>query len=206
MRWPRSSPSCRTCRHAMSLTLAATMSLVEELRRRGEDFCLVTVIRTANATSAKAGAKAVVTPDGALHGFVGGGCVQGAATRTALAAMQAGAAPPDPGAPEGAGRRRRGAGAARLPLPERRHGRSVPGADAAAHADRDLRRLAGGGDARPARPLHGLPDGRRGAGGRSGEDRGGRPADRRLRPVGASRFGRRTRWWSRPRAGATARR
>jgi xanthine dehydrogenase accessory factor len=75
----------------MSLSLAATMSLIEELRRRGEDFCLVTVIRTANATSAKAGAKAVVTGDGALHGFIGGGCVQGAATRTALAALQAGA-------------------------------------------------------------------------------------------------------------------
>jgi xanthine dehydrogenase accessory factor len=74
----------------MSLSLAATMSLVEELRHRGEDFCLVTVIRTANATSAKAGAKAIVTRDGALHGFVGGGCVQGAATRTALVAMQAG--------------------------------------------------------------------------------------------------------------------
>jgi xanthine dehydrogenase accessory factor len=75
----------------MSLSLAATMSLVEDLRHRGEDFCLVTVIRTANATSAKAGAKAVVTGDGTLHGFVGGGCVQGAVTRTALAALQAGA-------------------------------------------------------------------------------------------------------------------
>jgi xanthine dehydrogenase accessory factor len=75
----------------MSLSLAATMSLVEELRQRGEEFCLVTVIRTADATSAKAGAKAVVTRAGALHGFIGGGCVQGAATRTALAAMQAGA-------------------------------------------------------------------------------------------------------------------
>lgn len=74
----------------MSLSLAATMSLIEELRHRGEDFCLVTVIRTANATSAKAGAKAVVTRDGRLHGFVGGSCVQGAAIRTAHAAMQAG--------------------------------------------------------------------------------------------------------------------
>jgi xanthine dehydrogenase accessory factor len=74
----------------MSLSLTATMSLVEDLRRRGEEFCLVTVIRTANATSAKAGAKAVVTSDGVLHGFVGGGCVQGAAARTALAAMRAG--------------------------------------------------------------------------------------------------------------------
>lgn len=74
----------------MSLSLAATMRLIEELRGRGEDFCLVTVIRTANATSAKAGAKAVVTRDGALHGFVGGGCVQGAVRRTALAVLQAG--------------------------------------------------------------------------------------------------------------------
>jgi xanthine dehydrogenase accessory factor len=74
----------------MSLSLAATMSLVEELRQRGEDFCLVTVIRTANATSAKAGAKAVVTGDGTLHGFVGGGCVQGAVTRSALAALEEG--------------------------------------------------------------------------------------------------------------------
>lgn len=74
----------------MSLSLAATMRLIEELRRRGEDFCLVTVIRTANATSAKAGAKAVATRDGALHGFGGGGCVQGAVTQTALAVIQAG--------------------------------------------------------------------------------------------------------------------
>ena len=49
------------------------------------------MIRTANATSAKAGAKAVVTREGALHGFIGGGCVQGAAIRTALAVMQAAA-------------------------------------------------------------------------------------------------------------------
>ncbi len=86
---------------AMSLSLAATMSLVEELRHRGEDFCLVTVIRTANATSAKAGAKAVVTGDGALHGFVGGGCVQGAVTRTARRRAAGRRAAPDPGAAEG---------------------------------------------------------------------------------------------------------
>jgi xanthine/CO dehydrogenase XdhC/CoxF family maturation factor len=48
----------------MSLSLTATMSLVEELRRPGEDFCLVTVIRTASATSAKADAKAIVTREG----------------------------------------------------------------------------------------------------------------------------------------------
>jgi xanthine dehydrogenase accessory factor len=84
----------------VSLTLDATMSLIEDLRRRGEDFCLVTVIRTANATSAKAGAKAVVTGEGRLYGFVGGGCVQGAVKRTASIILRAGAAP-DPGAAQG---------------------------------------------------------------------------------------------------------
>ena len=171
----------------MSLSLAATMTLVEELRERGEDFCLVTVIRTANATSAKAGAKAVVTGDGALHGFIGGGCVQGAAIRTALAAMQAERAPPDPGTAKGRRERRcRGAGAARLPLPERRHGRSVPRADAAAHrivicgaspVAATLARLARamGYETVVAAPR-----------GRPGEDRRGRPAARGLRSIGAS--------------------
>jgi len=74
----------------MSLTLDATLHLIDDLRRRGEDFCVVTVLRTANATSAKAGAKAVVTTDGTLHGFVGGGCVQGAVKRASLDVLSAG--------------------------------------------------------------------------------------------------------------------
>ena len=74
----------------MSLTLEATLSLIDDLRRRGEDFCVVTVLRTANATSAKAGAKAVVTADGVLHGFVGGGCVQGAVRKASLEVLSAG--------------------------------------------------------------------------------------------------------------------
>ena len=74
----------------MSLTLDATLRLIEDLRQRGEDFCVATVLRTANATSAKAGAKAVVTTDGVLHGFVGGGCVQGAVREAAIKAMAAG--------------------------------------------------------------------------------------------------------------------
>ena len=52
-----------------------TLDLIERLRTDGEDFCVATVVRTANLTSAKAGAKAVITKDGAIHGFVGGGCV-----------------------------------------------------------------------------------------------------------------------------------
>ena len=67
----------------MSITKEAVLGLIEKLRADGEELCVVTVVRTADATSAKAGAKAVVTADGTLHGFVGGGCVQGAVKRSA---------------------------------------------------------------------------------------------------------------------------
>ena len=62
------------------------------LRSRGEEFCVATVVRTADATSAKAGAKAVVTRDGKLSGFVGGTCVQGSVKRAAADALKAGKA------------------------------------------------------------------------------------------------------------------
>ena len=63
---------------------------IAALLRRGEAFCVVTVVRTENATSAKAGAKAVVLRDGTLRGFLGGGCVQRAVRQTAAAALQEG--------------------------------------------------------------------------------------------------------------------
>jgi len=75
----------------MSKSIAETFSLIESLRERGEDFCLVTIVRTADATSAKAGAKAVVTSDGAMHGYIGGACVTSAVKRVALEALQDGA-------------------------------------------------------------------------------------------------------------------
>jgi xanthine dehydrogenase accessory factor len=71
----------------MGNTASNTYDLMERLRDAGEDFCVATVIRTAAATSAKAGAKAVVTRDGELHGFIGGGCVSGAVTRVGLEAI-----------------------------------------------------------------------------------------------------------------------
>lgn len=74
----------------MSKTAINVMTLAAELGSEGVDYCVVTVVRTANATSAKAGAKALVTSDGKLHGFIGGGCVQGAARRTAVEALAAG--------------------------------------------------------------------------------------------------------------------
>ncbi len=67
-----------------------TLDLIQRLRGEGAAFCVATVIRTANLTSAKAGAKAVVTQDGEVHGFVGGGCVTGAVRDAARAALACG--------------------------------------------------------------------------------------------------------------------
>ena len=75
-----------------SPSLKRVLDLTEKLRREDREFCVVTVVRTADLTSAKAGAKAVVTPDGELHGFIGGACVSGAAIRAALAALETGKA------------------------------------------------------------------------------------------------------------------
>ncbi|HSM39491.1 MAG TPA: XdhC/CoxI family protein [Afifellaceae bacterium] len=74
----------------MNGTVTRVLDLIDRLRHSGEDFCVVTVLRTAAATSAKAGAKAVVTGDGTVHGFIGGGCVQGAVLRVGLEAIEGG--------------------------------------------------------------------------------------------------------------------
>jgi xanthine dehydrogenase accessory factor len=66
--------------------------LITRLTAAREPFAVATVVRTVAATASKAGAKAVVTADGTLHGFIGGGCVTGAVKRTAAVALQEGRA------------------------------------------------------------------------------------------------------------------
>ena len=68
------------------------LDLMARLRRDGRPYALATVVRTVAATSAKAGAKAVVTDDGEIHGWIGGGCARGAVKRAALEALKSGAA------------------------------------------------------------------------------------------------------------------
>lgn len=68
------------------------LDLMARLRREARPCALATVVRTVAATSAKAGAKAVVTEDGEIHGWVGGGCARGAVKRAALRAMKDGQA------------------------------------------------------------------------------------------------------------------
>jgi len=53
----------------------------------GQPFALATVVRTEDATAAKAGAKAVIRADGSVVGWIGGGCTQGAARKAAGQAL-----------------------------------------------------------------------------------------------------------------------
>lgn len=54
---------------------------------RREPFATATVVRAERPTSAKPGAKAVVTRDGALHGWIGGSCAAPTVVRESLAAL-----------------------------------------------------------------------------------------------------------------------
>jgi xanthine dehydrogenase accessory factor len=66
------------------------IALIARLKEAGESFCVATVVRTEHATSAKAGAKAVVLQDGAIKGFMGGACVQRSIRETAAAVLEEG--------------------------------------------------------------------------------------------------------------------
>lgn len=51
---------------------------------RGEAFAMATVVRTLSITAAKAGAKALIAPDGTIEeGWIGGGCARAAVVRAA---------------------------------------------------------------------------------------------------------------------------
>ncbi len=60
---------------------------IDRLREKGESFCVATVLRTADATSAKAGAKAAITRGGDILGHLGGACVQRAVRKSSDQAL-----------------------------------------------------------------------------------------------------------------------
>ncbi|WP_209505215.1 MULTISPECIES: XdhC family protein [unclassified Ruegeria] len=64
---------------------------IDQLRGTGEAFCVATVLRTADATSAKAGGKAAITQAGEILGHLGGACVQRAVRAAAQQAWASGA-------------------------------------------------------------------------------------------------------------------
>lgn len=73
-----------TARRADSLWRAG------ELAQAERPFAIVTVVRTEPATSARAGNRAIVFPDGSMEGWVGGGCIQPTARREGLVALEEG--------------------------------------------------------------------------------------------------------------------
>jgi xanthine dehydrogenase accessory factor len=64
------------------------LDLASAMKARGAPFALATVVRTVAATAAKAGAKAVILPDGTItEGWIGGGCARAAVLKAAKEAL-----------------------------------------------------------------------------------------------------------------------
>jgi len=64
----------------------------QRLQQLGEPYALVSVVRTQAPTSARPGDKALVTSQGIVHGWIGGGCAQPAVLDTVRQALQDGRA------------------------------------------------------------------------------------------------------------------
>jgi xanthine dehydrogenase accessory factor len=64
------------------------MDLVVQMKAAEQAFVLATVVRTVSVTAAKAGAKAIIRPDGTIvAGWIGGGCAKGAVLKAAREAL-----------------------------------------------------------------------------------------------------------------------
>jgi xanthine dehydrogenase accessory factor len=64
------------------------MDLVVQMKAAEQAFVLATVVRTVSVTAAKAGAQAIIRPDGTIvAGWIGGGCAKGAVLKAAREAL-----------------------------------------------------------------------------------------------------------------------
>jgi xanthine dehydrogenase accessory factor len=67
---------------------ADILRVISSRKAAGEPFVVATVVRTVAATAAKAGAKAVILPDGTMsEGWIGGGCARAAVLKAAKDAL-----------------------------------------------------------------------------------------------------------------------
>jgi xanthine dehydrogenase accessory factor len=67
---------------------ADILDTISTRKEAGEPFAVATVVRTVAATAAKAGAKAVILPDGTISaGWIGGGCARAAVLKAARDAI-----------------------------------------------------------------------------------------------------------------------
>jgi xanthine dehydrogenase accessory factor len=68
------------------------MQQATELARRGEPFALATVVWRQGPSSSQQGAKALITADGELQGWIGGACAEPTVIRAAREVIQSGTA------------------------------------------------------------------------------------------------------------------
>jgi xanthine dehydrogenase accessory factor len=69
-------------------THVEVLELVAQMKSTEQAFALATVVRTVSVTAAKAGAKAIIRPDGTIiAGWIGGGCARGAVLKAAREAL-----------------------------------------------------------------------------------------------------------------------
>jgi xanthine dehydrogenase accessory factor len=72
------------------MTDAGLRELVRQLNARDAAYAIVTVVRAIAPTSAYVGAQAIVLADGALHGWIGGGCARSVVIGAAQSAIRSG--------------------------------------------------------------------------------------------------------------------
>lgn len=75
---------------AIMMDSDAVLERALALKQAGKPFVLATVVQSRVPASAKAGAKAIVEPDGTIHGWIGGGCAQPAVVQVAKRALAEG--------------------------------------------------------------------------------------------------------------------
>lgn len=64
------------------------LDMAAAMKATGQPFALATVVRTVSVTAAKAGAKALIRPDGTVtEGWIGGGCARAAVVKAAREAI-----------------------------------------------------------------------------------------------------------------------
>jgi xanthine dehydrogenase accessory factor len=63
------------------------LAIASDFTARGEAFALATVVRREPPTSSQLGDQALITPDGTLHGSLGGSCTRSTVVREALRAI-----------------------------------------------------------------------------------------------------------------------
>jgi xanthine dehydrogenase accessory factor len=76
----------------MSDLASELFAAAQRLQQQGEPYALVSVVRTQAPSSARAGDKALVTAQGIVYGWIGGGCAQPAVLHTVRQALQDGRA------------------------------------------------------------------------------------------------------------------